>query len=477
MKYMCKCGMTFEKQATASNTALKLEEFFEQPYGRKHPCYGCPHVMEKLVWDRFSSDHPETLIVCYAAKDQVVYATEATGTNSSGCNLVVHTHDPELIGAIYEIYAEALPQENDYTCFQNRDDSLGRNVFSFTFPKGAQGDSCKKKILDEFFELTPTNSNYYLHFHRKGVLSEEEEYDCKLRIHEYKERFQMGNIERRIYQETGASGRYYFVHDMGGGRFKVHTAYELGDMDDPDKIYPSFYFRSCTTFEEAQVALDLHARNKGWTEAKPDEPESQLPEGGFDELYPEVEDLPPLRSTDHDYDPDPEEEEPEENPEDEQVTGKLPENNEQIEGEDENHGIAIEDHTSLRMEAFNEIMDLADERLNMALRKCLSSESTERFDLTIKITFEAAQGRVKPVMQESGYKFEPASYKVKTGVLDDIEIVLNSNGDPVILNNRPKQLTMDDLQPESTEPDMTVTADQSGVVEQIEFAEAEDGQD
>lgn len=465
MKYMCKCGMTFEKQATASNTALKLEEFFDQPYGRKHPCYGCPHVMEKLVWDRFSCDHPETLIVCYAAKNQVVYATEATNTNSSGCNLVVHTHDPELIGAIFEIYAEALPQENDYTYFQNRDDSLGRNVFSFTFPKGAQGDSCKKKILDEFFELTPTNSNYYLTFHRKGILPEEEEYDCKVRIKEYKERMQMGNIERRIYQETGASGRYYFVHDMGGGRFKVHSTYELGDMDNPDKIYPSFYFRSCTTFEEAQVALDLHARNKGWTEVQPDEPESQLPEGGFDELYPEED--PSAVPQDDSL------EEPEENPDNEQIEA----DNEQIEAEEENHGIAIEDHTSLRMEAFNEIMDLADERLNMALRKCLSSESTERFDLTIKITFEAAQGRVKPVMQESGYKFEPASYKVKTGVLDDIEIVLNSNGDPVILNNRPKQLTMDDLQPESTETDMTVTADQSGVVEQIEFAEAEDGQD
>lgn len=439
MKYMCKCGMTFEKQATASNTALKLEEFFEQPYGRNHPCYGCPHVMEKLVWDRFSCDHPEKLIVCYAAKNQVVYATEATNTNSSGCNLVVHTHDPELIGAIYEIYAEALPQENDYTYYQNRDDSLGRNVFSFTFPKGAHGDACKKKILDEFFELTPTNSEHYLTYHRKGILPEEEEYDCKLRIHEYKERFQMGNIERRIYQETGASGRYYFVHDMGEGRFKVHTAYELGSVDDPDKISPSFYFRSHATFEEAQAALDLHARIKGWEEAQTDEPESQLPEGGFDELYPEEdpspaaqddgteEELPPLRSTDHDYDPDPEE--------DESAEDLV---------EEENHGIAIEDHTSLRMEAFNEIMDLADARLNMALRKCLSSESTERFDLTIKITFEAAQGRVKPVMQESGYKFEPASYKVKTGVLDDIEIVLNSNGDPVILNNRPKQMTMED---------------------------------
>lgn len=468
MKYMCKCGMAFEKQATASNTALKLEEFFEQPYGRKHPCYGCPHVIEKLVWDRFSSDHPETLIVCYAAKDQVVYATEATGTNSSGCNLVVHTHDPELIGAIYEIYAEALPQENDYTCFQNRDDSLGRNVFSFTFPKGAQGDSCKKKILDEFFELTPTNSNYYLHFHRKGVLSEEEEFDCKLRIHEYKERFQMGNIERRIYQETGASGRYYFVHDMGGGRFKVHTAYELGDMDDPDKIYPSFYFRSGTTFEEAQVALDLHARIKGWTEVHPDEPESQLPEGGFDELYPEVEDLPPLRSTDHDYDPDPEEEEPE-------IVDNLPDElgpesvEESAEPEPEADDLITGERVSLRDRAFDEIIDDADSKLVSALRFSLQSRS--KFDLTIKISFQNYGGRVT-VSGESGYKFEPVNYKSKVALMDDLEIVLDSNGDPVFPDNRPKQLTMDDLQPEAT-----VTVDQSGVVEQIEFAEAEDGQD
>lgn len=358
---------------------------------------------------------------------------ETVPIQSSGAEyIMILDEEGKLTGKEYNSIASLFLRPHDY--------AVGDAAIVRRQGENLVGLTQKETILREFFGPTKYQpKGTWRHYYRTDVSPEEEEYDCKVRIKEYKERMQMGNIERRIYQETGASGRYYFVHDMGGGRFKVHTAYKLGDMHDPDKIYPSFYFRSCSTFEEAQVALDLTARKKDWTEVQPDEPESQLPEGGFDELYPEEdpspaaqddgteEDLPSLRSTDHDYDPDPEE--------DESAEDLV---------EEENHGIAIEDHTSLRMEAFNEIMDLADARLNMALRKCLSSESTERFDLTIKITFEAAQGRVKPVMQESGYKFEPASYKVKTGVLDDIEIVLNSNGDPVILNNRPKQMTMED---------------------------------
>lgn len=414
MKYMCKCGTTFDRSTNAATTGYRLEEMHEEPYGPGHPCYGCPYVKEILRWDRLTEQFPRKIYECRAAKERITYQTEAATINGGTTNLSVQTLDREFIGAVYERYHELMefPPEDSFYDFasQGVDDSEGREQYSLSFPKNKRGVEIKAEILRQFFasDFDPVPGTWH-RYHRKEAWGEDtERFLCRNRIEYMKERFKMGDIERRIYQETGASGRYYFVHDMGGGRFKVHTAYKLGDMHDPDKIYPSFYFRFCTTFEEAQAALDLTARIKDWTEVQPDEPESQLPEGGFDELYPE---------------------------EDESAEDLV---------EEENHGIAIEDHTSLRMEAFNEIMDLADARLNMALRKCLSSESTERFDLTIKITFEAAQGRVKPVMQESGYKFEPASYKVKTGVLDDIEIVLNSNGDPVILNNRPKQMTMED---------------------------------
>lgn len=86
--------------------------------------------------------------------------------------------------------------------------------------------------------------------------------------------------------------------------------------------------------------------------------------------------------------------------------------------------------SSLRDEAFGEIIEEADDILNQALRIAVSSGSS--FDLVTKIRFQNTRRGNFAIIGESGYKFEAVADKNKFELTDEIIVSLDDDGNPKV---------------------------------------------
>lgn len=468
--YMCKCGRTFEKNISAATTGCSLENIFKRTYASGHPCYGCPYAKQVARWDRFSQDTPQFVWECRAAKDRVYYGTTcAEGMGPHG-GIRIFTLDEEFILSVYSEYARLMGNEClSLEILQNLDGSNGQEIYNFSFPKNKRGEEIRRILLDRFFpsKIKTTKEYRYL---REDMSPCEEELQCKERINYYIWRMEkVEEIVKRAYRDS--DGRIRFVKEMSKGRYKVHAVDNLDDMDKEDACFAVFGFRSCPTFEEAQIALDLTAQRNQWEEIAMENAEETKPKKcitGWSKYgacsccgYEGVQCCAACKEDcnsrcgwidGHSLEAET----------DNQVV-------ESEEDEEKKEGLTFESGVpvSLRDEVFDEVVSAADSKMNSALRIMLESRSN--FDMNIKVSFSFVGNRIFTTY-ETGYKFEPVNYKTKSVLCDDLDIFLTEDGIPVLSNNRPKQITISDLSQE--EPEAHVVADENSVVQEIHF---EDG--
>lgn len=122
------------------------------------------------------------------------------------------------------------------------------------------------------------------------------------------------------------------------------------------------------------------------------------------------------------------------------------------------------ERVSLRDSAFSDLLDACDEKINLALR--VAVQAKQEFTFTAKVTF-VRRGEAFSVKHETGYQFEPIKCKDKGELYEDIPIVLDKDGNPIIPHDREHQMSFSDLPP-ANEPEMEVAADGSGVVEELQ---------
>lgn len=113
-----------------------------------------------------------------------------------------------------------------------------------------------------------------------------------------------------------------------------------------------------------------------------------------------------------------------------------------------NEKLNIGESVTIRHPAFAEVLDEIDEKLTMALLRCFQSKNiAEAFDINAKISFSSMNGKVQMLSYETGFKFEPLSYKVKQNASDSLTMVEDYKGNP-IFPDQPTQIHMSDLEVE-----------------------------
>lgn len=153
-KYYCKCGKTFEKSSTASDTGYRMDD-----YGPEHECYGCPFVEE------VTEGWGQTLCVkaheCRASDGRVNYKTGISIALDSDCVAKVYTLDFPWLDHFINFFLDTPGCGRSIT---NRDpDALekafrnsylfeGRRSYSFEFEKNKRGRAARKIVYDEFFD-------------------------------------------------------------------------------------------------------------------------------------------------------------------------------------------------------------------------------------------------------------------------------------------------------------------------------------
>ena len=143
------------------------------------------------------------------------------------------------------------------------------------------------------------------------------------------------------------------------------------------------------------------------------------------------------------------------------ASGSEPEDQDE---EDTEPKIPSGERVSLHDPAFGELIDVCDGRINQALR--MAVEAKQGFAFTDKITFDP-RGGAFGIKYETGYQFDPIKVKSKGELCEEIEIILDDAGYPIIPYDREHQLTFEDtLEHDSG---VTVTADKSGVVQSVEL--------
>ena len=118
---------------------------------------------------------------------------------------------------------------------------------------------------------------------------------------------------------------------------------------------------------------------------------------------------------------------------------------------------------SLTDPAFGPIVGEIDNKMRRALRIMLDSRQNSAC-VTAKITFERTGGGFR-VKHETGFQIDQPKVKDKGELFEEIEIVQDESGNPIIPDDRQHQMTL-----EETAPMITTVDGNSGLVEDVQIA-------
>lgn len=235
------------------------------------------------------------------------------------------------------------------------------------------------------------------------------------------------NPAHRLYKK---GLRVYEVLSVGdSGTYATYFYHSPDDKDDPELVTKVATIAPADTEEKAQCNLDIYARKAGLEEYEhAEEPPYQSDDSGEDchDDYPT---------------------------EEEAADG---------DGLPEETDIPMGKRLSLRDSEFDSIIYTIDGKLNSALRTAI--DARQGFALTAKISFVPVGGSFR-IKHEIGYQFDPIKVKDKGELYEDIQIILDDQGYPIIPFDREHQLAFEESQ------GMTVSTDASGVIENIDYHE------
>ena len=461
--YICKCGRTFQKSTEAGTTGFRMPD-----YGPGHECYGCPFI-QKECWRENGKD-----VDAFACRGSKVldYQTDAYCCGSLGAALHVRTLDLEFIQMFFKEYL-ALPGHLDECLYHGMDSAEnGRWQYSFGFAANKHGEADRKTLIDRYFRSEgeqpgklPSGCDRLV---RKDVTADQEKEIVLNQIKEAKAVAQ--GMEAPV--ETGVkyyhNGLAYFAGKReDNGKYTVF----LDDADNPgpDTLTEVATVPDFDTFEEAQNALDGLALKRGFstecsTNVETPEMEQQTagsePDENGDSVPPE-EDHPEMEQPAVKTDNNPAESDNENPPSDNDTGDSVNDDAEQppqscdwknasgddeCEPEEENSESKIPagERVSLRDNAFSSLLDACDSKINAALR--VAVETKQSFTFQAKVTFDY-RGGVFSIKHETGYQFDPIKVKDKCELAEEIQIVLDEDGNPVIPYDREHQLNFDEIQP------------------------------
>lgn len=160
-KYYCKCGRTFEKSSTASETGYRMDD-----YGPEHECYGCPFV--EPVTDGWGATLRVKSYECRAADCKIDYTTVTDMTMDGNWVVHVYTLDLPWLDNFIRTYLQTpgANRERDKLlaydppelakAFRNVSILNGRDRYAFDFKNNKTGKAARKAIFEEFFNEDKT---------------------------------------------------------------------------------------------------------------------------------------------------------------------------------------------------------------------------------------------------------------------------------------------------------------------------------
>lgn len=480
--YICKCGRTFQKNTEAGTTGFRMPD-----YGPGHECYGCPFVCEIKTWDPVTQQSAVQNHECRGSKT-IQYDTQAALSRGDKCVGRIYSLDLEFLHRVRD-FADTLDGiEPDRYAFSDRPSDYGDDGrFKLTiYPaQSNKGIAAKQLLFERFFN--PDGS-------RMNVAPEQEKEIVLNQIKEAKALAQGKST-------TAEVGTVYYHHNLvyfadQRENSKQFTVF----MDDADHPCPSTRTEVATvpdfdTFDEAQNALDGLALKRGFSTERsapekapemeqPDDEQEDLGPDGMEELAEHQE----LTQTDPGEAPESGNDEAdsgdgvgetpdsgddagdsandgaEQPPCDWKNASGADEDAPEDDGENPENKIPAGERVSLRDTAFSGLLDACDLKINAALR--VAVETKQGFTFQAKVTFDY-RGGAFAIKHETGYQFDPIKVKDKSELAEEIQIVLDEDGNPVIPYDREHQLSFDELQPgREIPPTGTATVDgKTGIVE------------
>ncbi|GEM_PF-3430475 len=300
-------------------------------------------------------------------------------------------------------------------------------------------------------------------------------------------------VEGKKYQH---GGRVYFVRPYQNGTYRAFFYHIV----DPSEVIACGSIPPANTQENAQAILDAYAVKHGYevyestSEAETptesdlssddapaevagesqDEAAAQLEQDEIDIGPDGMEELAEYQEfTQPDTAPadDPEDDDAEQPPCDWQNASGA-DKDEEEESETQESNIPAGEPISLKDDSFTNLINIFDSSINEALR--VSVKARQGFTFQAKITFDY-RGGAFGIKHEEGYQFDPIKVKTKGEFGEEIQIVLDEDGNPIIPYDRQHQLNFDELQPgREIPPSGTATVDgNTGIVEDYQENEEE----
>lgn len=460
--YICKCGQTFQKNTGAGTTGNRMSD-----YGPEHECFGCPFVKMVTVRDPMTETN-SVVAECRGCKEKAFYGTVADCVDSKASTLHIKSLDFNFIQAMTDFYNTLDGVEHmDHPPQPGMDEPHGRLPFSFNFPQNLKGEAAKQKLIEQFFQPVNTGSSYNKMYARKDVSGCGEEFSLYRKIRDAKEEAKamaQGKEPEIISKNYYHHNLVYFVDQReDNGQYTVF----MGDRVhlSPETTSTCATIPDFPTFEQAQNALDGYAIKRGFTE-KPGETPQIVTEQAENVAESEQnvteddESVPPAEETEEmEQQQEQEESTPEQGPCDWKNASGADEVEDDPE-EPENNFPAGE-CVSLRDDAFSSLLDICDNKVNQALR--VAMETKQGFSFNAKITFDY-RGGAFAIKHETGYQFDPIKVKDK-GELEEIQISIDENGNPIIPFDRQHQMTFSEV---NSEKSVETTVDGStGLVNEV----------
>ena len=267
----------------------------------------------------------------------------------------------------------------------------------------------------------------------------------------------------------------------------------------PDTLTEVATVPDFNTFDEAQNALDGLAIKRGFTTERftpemeqPDDEQEDLGPDGMEELA-EHQELTQTDAAPADDDPesgnkgtdsgDGVDETPDSGDDSANDGSEAPPQScdwknasgadEDDEEESRQSSIPAGEPFSLKDDSLTNLINIFDGSINEALRVAVKAK--QGFTFQVKITFDY-RGGAFAIKHDEGYQFDPIKVKTKGELAEEIQIVLDEDGNPVIPYDREHQINFDELQPgREISPTGTATVDgKTGIVESYQEDAAED---
>lgn len=161
-KYYCKCGTTFEKSSTATDTGYRISD-----YGEDSECYGCPFV--EPVTDGWGDTLRVKAYECRASNCKINYTTKTDMTLEGNYVVHVYTLDLPWLDNFIRTYLQtpgigrsepdkllAYDPPRLAKAFHNAGINNGRESFAFEFKPNKTGKAARKAIFEKFFNEDKT---------------------------------------------------------------------------------------------------------------------------------------------------------------------------------------------------------------------------------------------------------------------------------------------------------------------------------